>query len=111
MNKRDSVQHHGILNKIKSHLESNRLGELLVIRGRLTPQDLKAALNRQSKENRPLGQILVSSGLIKRSDIFAAIATQWAMRSLATLVTVMVAASAFNMRQAWANTIKDVPSG
>lgn len=98
----------GLLGKIKAHLERNRLGELLVIRGRLTPQDLKAALLRQQQEKIPLGQILISAGLIKRSDIVSAIATQWAMRSLATVVTVMIAASVFNLRPASASTIKDV---
>ncbi len=105
------AKHLGILNRIKAHLDRNRLGELLVIRGKISPQELKLALARQSQEAKPLGQILIDSGLIRQSDIRSAIATQWAMRSLATFVAVMVTASAFNMRSAWANNIKDVPAG
>lgn len=90
----------GTLNRIKAHLNRNRLGELLVIRGRLSPQQLKEALSRQQEEKRPLGEMLVASGLVNKSDIISAIATQWAFRSLAAAVTVMIAVSIFNPRPA-----------
>lgn len=99
----------GTLGRIKAYLDRNRLGELLVIRGRLSPLELKTALSRQSEEKIPLGKLLIKLGLVKQSDIISAIATQWAIRSLATIVTVLIAASAFNMRTAFANT-KDIPA-
>lgn len=103
-------KHVGILNRIKSHLDRNRLGELLVIQGRLSPQELKAALQRQSSEKIPLGQLLVSSGIVKKNDIRAAIATQWAMRGLAAFVAILVASSALNVRQSFASSERDVPA-
>ena len=99
----------GVLGRIKSHLERNRLGELLVVRGVLSPSQLKTALAQQSQERKPLGQILLHAGLIKRRDIVAAIATQWAMRSMATIVTVMIAASAF-APSASAGTARSIPA-
>ena len=100
----------GFLRKIKAHLDRNRLGELLVLRGRLSPQDLKDALARQRHEQRPLGEILLNSGLIKKSDIRSAIATQWAMRSMAALATVMLASSALSVRSAHASTLGEISS-
>lgn len=90
----------GTLGKIKSYLERNRLGELLVIRGRLSPLQLKTALSRQHEQKIPLGKILVQQGYVTKSDIFSAIATQWALRSLAAIVTIMITASAFNIKTA-----------
>lgn len=98
----------GILNRIKSHLDRNRLGELLVIHGRLSPLELKSALSRQQTEKRPLGQILIEAGLVKRQHIFTAIATQWALRSLAGIVTLMITFSLFNVRAASANSITEI---
>ena len=92
----------GTLNRIRAHLNRNRLGELLVLRGRLSPQQLKEALSLQHAERRPLGELLVAAGMVKRSDIASAMATQWAFRSLATAVTLMIAMSAFNIRPATA---------
>ncbi|PZP56573.1 MAG: hypothetical protein DI586_03175 [Micavibrio aeruginosavorus] len=92
----------GTFGKIKAHLERNRLGELLVIRGRLSPLQLKTALSHQHEQKIPLGKILIQYGYVTRNDIASAIATQWAMRALAAVVTVMITASAFNVKDAHA---------
>ena len=105
-----SSSHKGILSKIKSHLDRNRLGELLVIQGRLTQYELNDALSLQKTEKLPLGQILLNQGLIRKNDIRKAIVTQWAFRSLAAIAGVMIAFSAFNVRSANAGSLKDVPA-
>ena len=98
----------GILNRVKSRLDRNRLGELLVIHGKLSPLELKSALSRQQQERRPLGQILIEAGLVKRQHIMAAIATQWAYRSLAGAVTLMITFTLLNGRSAHAGSITPV---
>lgn len=100
-------EHKGILKTIKAHLERNRLGELLVIQGSLTPQQLKTALSLQSEIRAPLGQVLVKRGFVSAFDIRRAIATQWAMRGMAAAVTIMISVSALSIRQADANTMRD----
>ena len=100
----------GTLGRIKQSLKRNRLGELLVLRGTLSPLQLKTALAYQSHSRVPLGRILVEHGFVRRSDIISAIAVQWAMRYLATIVTVMIAVSAFNIRSSFAATDKDIPA-
>ncbi len=98
----------GILGRIKNNLERNRLGEVLVMRGRLSPLQLKAALSSQHEQRMPLGKILIQHGYVTRSDIASAIATQWALRSLATVVTVMIAASAFQVKTAHAKDAQNI---
>jgi predicted transglutaminase-like cysteine proteinase len=92
----------GVLGRMKSHLERNRLGELLVLSGRLSPHDLRTALARQAELKRPLGHVLLELGMIRRRDIASAMAAQWAMRGTMTLVTAMIAFSAFSPRSAQA---------
>lgn len=54
-----------------------RLGEYLVARGLLSPEDLAWALEVQQKSREPLGQILVSRGLVRRLDLYHALAELW----------------------------------
>jgi predicted transglutaminase-like cysteine proteinase len=99
----------GIFKTIKTYLERNRIGELLVLRKSLSPQQLKAALARQQCDSRSLGQILVQEGYVTRSQVRVAIATQYTLRCIATALTLMVSISAFAPRTASAESMKDIP--
>lgn len=100
-----------ILKTIKTHLDRNRIGELMVLRKHLTPADLKAALERQRKDHRPLGQILVEDGYVSNSQIRRIIALQYAMRATAATLTLMIATFTFDPRPASAGSaLKDIPS-
>ncbi len=52
---------------------SMRLGERLVLAGKITPQQLMLALGAQRQRQRPIGQILVDQGAINDSDLRAAL--------------------------------------
>ncbi|WP_376792066.1 glycosyltransferase [Thermoflexus sp.] len=54
-----------------------RLGEYLLAQGLLSPEDLHWALQIQQESREPLGQILVSRGLIRRLDLYQALAELW----------------------------------
>ncbi len=54
-----------------------RLGEYLVARGLLRPEDLEWALQIQQRTRERLGQILISRGLIRRLDLYRALAELW----------------------------------
>lgn len=54
-----------------------RIGEYLVARGLLRPEDLEWALEIQQRTQERLGQILVSRGLIRRLDLYHALAELW----------------------------------
>ncbi len=94
----------GILRNIKAYLDRNRMGELLVLRERLSPWQLKEALSRQQLEQRPLGQILVEEGWVTQGQIRWTLATQAALRCGAAVVTLLVSASSLHMRPAWAGS-------
>ncbi len=50
---------------------SLRIGERLVLAGKITPQQLMLALGAQRQRQRPIGEILVSQGAISRSELRA----------------------------------------
>ena len=52
---------------------SLRLGERLILVGKLTPQQLLLALGTQRTVHRPLGEILVEQGSVTSADVKAAL--------------------------------------
>jgi len=54
-----------------------RLGEALVARGLLRPEDLEWALGIQGRTQEPLGQILLSRGLVRRYHLYCILAELW----------------------------------
>jgi predicted transglutaminase-like cysteine proteinase len=100
----------GILTKIKALLERNRLGELLVIKGVLTPHELQLALSKQKTENNHLGNILVQHNLVTRQALYRALGQQITMRCMAAAVGLFITFSSFGIKQARAGSIKDVPA-
>jgi len=57
-------------------LAGSPLGELLVARGLITPQQLQQALADQSETKRPLGEILIRLGFLNPAMVAQALATQ-----------------------------------
>jgi len=100
----------GILLKTKALLERNRIGELLVLKGLLTPKELRYALWHQKETGAPLGHILVQKKLVTRQEIYGALAQQFTVRCLAASFGVFLAFSAFSIKPARAGSIKDVPA-
>lgn len=100
----------GILTKIKALLERNRLGELLVMSGALTPKELRYALAKQKEEGDHLGRILVTQHLVSRQALYQTLAKQWTMRCMAASVGVFLTFASFGIKSARAGSIKDVPA-
>ena len=90
----------GIFKTIKTYLERNRIGDLLVMRQALSPAQLKTALAKQQFDSRTLGDILVQEGYVTRGQIRSAMATQYAVRSCAAALTIFVSVSLFTPRTA-----------
>ena len=100
----------GILRGIKARLDRNRLGELLVLGGAITAQDLQFALAEQRDSNMPLGRLLVEQRLIRRHQLYQVLAQQWGMRVMMTAMTIAITIAAFGIRPARAETIRDLPA-
>lgn len=101
----------GILRSIKSHLNHNRLGDILVLRGTLSTDQLRSLLSRQKENSARFGQMLIQENIISRRQLVGALATQSVIRSLAVGVALFTALSAFSIKPTNANTIKDIPAG
>lgn len=99
----------GILSFFKTHLDRNRLGELLVLKGVLSPKQLRETLNKQKQEKRPLGQILIESKIISRRQLGFLLARQQILRYTAAAVFFVTSFSATD-KEAQAEMIKDVPA-
>ena len=57
-------------------LQKKRLGDILVIAGKITPYQLNQALNDQKVLGKKLGEVLIESGIVSEDDIIDAITTQ-----------------------------------
>jgi type IV pilus assembly protein PilB len=60
--------------------KTKKLGQILVEEGLITPQQLEQALHQQSRDDQPLGRILINMGMVKESDLVAALAKQIGFR-------------------------------
>ena len=100
----------GFLSTIKTYLDRNRLGELLVLKGLIDPTQLREALNIQQKEQMPLGYVLVKKDYISKKQLQHILIRQRATRFMATALVCIFAMSAMGTKRANAAAIKDVPA-
>lgn len=100
----------GVLSTIKAYLDRNRLGELLVIKGHISPQDLKFALGHQKETAQPLGQIFIKYSMISRRQLTLVLSRQVLLRSVTATLFFMFAMTNVTGKRAKADSIKDVPA-
>lgn len=115
MNDRDAggpkrPQRKGIFTCMRVMFERNRLGELLVINGLLTPVELRQALALQKATCQQLGRLLLQERLVSRHQLYRILAQQWSLRCLAAAMTVTVSLSSIGIKQARAATLRDIPA-
>lgn len=99
----------GILGSINAYLKRNRVGEILVARGKLSPFQLKEALSLQKKHKSPLGRVLLEKGLISRRELQVTLATQSALRIGLTVITIFTGLTTLSSRQSYAGGLKELP--
>ena len=100
----------GLFTHLKILFDRNRLGELLVSKGVLTPGQLRQGLALQKGETDQLGRVLVRSGLIRRCDLYTALAQQMAMRCMVGAAAFFLVFSAMGIKQANAGVARDIPA-
>lgn len=101
-------EHKGILSSINSYLKRNRVGEILVARGKLSPIQLKEALGLQKSQSLPLGHVLLSTGLISHRELRFALATQSTLRTVLTIITIFGGLTTMSSKS-FAGNLKDIP--
>lgn len=101
-------EHKGIFSGLKARLKKNRLGELLVLDGILTPQQLELALQTSRARGQQLGHVLVADNLVSRSAIRRTLFEQFTLRCLMTGVAVFISIASMGFaKQARAGQIQD----
>lgn len=99
----------GMLSLINFYLKRNRIGEILVTRGKLTPEQLRIALGIQKEQRIPIGHVLLNHGLISKRELQFALATQSALRAAVMIVTLFTGLSTLSSRQSFAGSLKEIP--
>ena len=98
----------GIFSKLQSRFKKNRLGELLVLDGALTPDQLRSALKDSRDSGLQLGNVLVKNNLVSKYAIRRTLAEQFTLRCLMAGVAVFISVSSMGMaKQAKAGQIQD----
>lgn len=95
----------GVFSAISSRFEKNRLGELLVMRGCITPAQLHEALKAQKDSGRTLGVVLQTQGLVSGTQIRTTLFEQTAYRAIAACFTVFIGMTSFNVGSAKASSV------
>lgn len=108
--KNNNAEHTGIMIKLKSYLERNRIGELMVMKGHISANELRDALNLQKQYRRPLGEILVEFNYITSFQLQKTLWRQRALRTVTGLMLCMVSMTALSSKKARADYIPDVPA-
>lgn len=99
----------GVLRAIKNALRRNKIGETLVLKGYISPAELKHALQRQKETQRPLGQIFIEQSQITKYQLTRLLFRQNIMRTAVTVV-LCIASLGGMTKKSKAATIKDVPA-
>lgn len=99
----------GVMRQIKALYGHNRLGEIMLIRGFITPSELHLALTEQKKSNKALGRVMIAQGAITYNELYGVLLSQIFLRFTATLLMFFFVFSSFGIRRAKAE-IKDVPA-
>ncbi len=104
--------HKGVLTGLKIRMHKNRLGELLVLDGFITTEELQQALAISKSSGMPLGQVLTSNKVVERDVIRQTLVEQFLLRFMMAILTVFIsfAGMAGGTKTARAASIKDVPA-
>src|SRR5690606_35104253 len=94
-----------------ARLARNRLGEILVQDGYLSPADLRIALVNARAQNVRLGQYLLAQNSVSQITLRKALAEQLMLRLMTATLTIVVSMASFGIsKPAKAGGIKDVPA-
>ncbi len=102
----------GVLTGLKIRLHKNRLGELLVLNGFLSPTELQQALVISKSSGRTLGRVLVEDNIVEDNVIRHTLIEQFLLRMMMAVLTIFISFSgvAGGAKTVRAASIKDVPA-
>ncbi len=98
----------GLFTTLTTLINRNRVGELLVIKGILTPSQLRHGLTLQKNGGEVLGRVLVRNKMVKRRDLYAVLAQQSMLRCMIGAMTFCLLLTGGGGK-ARAGSIRDIP--
>lgn len=105
-----NTQGKGIFTTLKAYLDTGRIGEILILKGLITKQDLRKALSVQKDSNLQLGQILIRERIISQRQLATVLARQTFLRFVAGFMFFLFSFMGTNGKKARADTVRDIPS-
>lgn len=108
----NNTEYRGILTGLKIRLHKNRLGELLVLDGFISPDELQQALVISKSSGYTLGRVLVEQDVVEADVIRQTLVEQFMLRLMMAIMTIFIsfAGMAGGAKNARAASIKDVPA-
>lgn len=101
-------KHQGIFSRLQSRIQKNRIGELLVQDGFLSPLELKNALRNSRNDGLQLGQYLVSNNIVSQNAIRRTLVEQVTLRCMMAGVAVFISIASMGFaKQATAGQVID----
>lgn len=101
-------KHQGVFSRLQSRLQKNRLGELLVLDGVLSPGELKQALKTSKLRGEQLGSVLITDNLVSKNVIRRTLFEQITLRCMMAGVAVFISIASMGFaKQAKAGQIQD----
>lgn len=102
----------GVLTGLKIRMHKNRLGELLVLDGFISPQELQQALAVSKSTGKQLGRVLADDKIVDYDVIRQTLVEQFMLRFMMAVLTVFIsfAGLAGGVKSARAASVKDVPA-
>ncbi|HOO82242.1 MAG TPA: transglutaminase-like cysteine peptidase [Alphaproteobacteria bacterium] len=99
----------GLFKYFRAALKRRRVGELLVTKGLITPQDLRNALRTHQETRAPLGQVFVEQAAISKTQLRLILLKQTALHTCTALLLCAASLSG-GAKKSRADMIKDVPA-
>jgi predicted transglutaminase-like cysteine proteinase len=99
----------GLFTTLTTLINRNRLGEMLVVKGVLTPAQLRQGLALQKDGGEVLGRVLVRHKLVKRRDLYSALVQQSMLRCMIGAATFCLLLAGAGVKNARAGSIRDIP--
>ena len=101
----------GVISSLLTRFKKNRLGELLVLDGHISPQALRQALADSKAAHRPIGYVLLKNKLISPLDLYKTLAEQWALRLTIACATLILSLGSFGFtsKARAGSNVKDIP--
>ncbi len=109
MYKDNNKENKGVLRHMKNALSRSRLGESLVLNGKISPLELKCALRTQKETQKPLGQIFLEQSKITKFQLSRLLLRQKTIRLVAATLLCFTALTSIT-KKSHAAPIKDVPA-